>query len=190
MYVPYAQDPNWGSLSFVMRTKGEPAALGASVREAVRSVDKAIATYNLKTMSDVVAKAGAAWRVPMLLLTAFAAVAMLLAMLGIYGITSYYVTQRTHEIGVRMALGAQIVDVLKLILRRAMLLVVIGVGVGVAGAMIVTRYLASLLFGVKPFDAITFLAVALGLILVALLAAVLPARRATKVDPLIALRYE
>ena len=190
MYVPYAQDANWPTLSIVARTSGEPTALAGSVREAIRSVDKGIATYNLKTMKDVVSTAGAAWRVPMLLLTAFAGVAMLLAMLGIYGITSYYVTQRTHEIGVRMALGAQIADVLRLVLRRAMLLAVIGVAIGVLGAFAVTRYLTSLLFGVRPFDAITFAAVAFGLVIVALLAAVLPARRATKVDPLVALRYE
>ena len=190
MYVPYAQDQNWGWLSFVVRTKGEPAALGASVREAVRSVDKRIATYDVKTMNDVVSKAAAAWRVPMLLLSAFAGVAMLLAMLGIYGITSYYVTQRTHEIGVRMALGAQIGDVLKLVLRRAMLLALVGVGIGVLGAFAVTRYLTSLLFGVRPFDAITFAGVALGLVVVALVASLIPARRATKVDPLVALRYE
>ena len=190
MYVPYAQDQNWGWLSFVVRTKGEPAALGASVREAVRSVDKGVAAYEVKTLNEVVSRAAAPWRVPMLLLSAFAGVAMLLAMLGIYGITSYYVTQRTHEIGVRMALGAQIADVLKLVLRRAILLAVIGVGIGVLGAFAVTRYLTSLLYGVKPFDAITFAGVALGLVIVALLAAVVPARRATKVDPLVALRYE
>jgi len=190
LYVPYAQDQNWSSLSFVVRTKSEPAALGASVRDAVRSVDKTIATYNVKTMNDVVLRSAAQWRVPMLLLSAFAGVAMLLAMLGIYGITSYYVTQRTHEIGVRMAIGAQIVDVLKLVLRRAMLLAVIGVGIGVVGAFAVTRYLTSLLFGVRPFDVLTFAAVALGLVVVALLASLIPARRATKVDPLVALRYE
>jgi len=190
LYVPYAQDQNWPWLSFVVRTKGEPAGLAGSVREAVRSIDKRIATYNVKTMNDVVLRSAAQWRVPMLLLSAFAGVAMLLAMLGIYGITSYYVTQRTHEIGVRMALGAQIVDVLKLILRRAMLLAVMGIGIGVLGAFAVTRYLTSLLFGVRPFDVLTFAAVALGLVVVALLASLIPARRATKVDPLVALRYE
>jgi putative ABC transport system permease protein len=190
MYVPYAQDANWGSLSLVVRANGDPSVLAASVREAIRSVDKAVATYNLKTMNDVVSTSAAPRRVPMLLLSAFAGVAMLLAMLGIYGITSYYVTQRTHEIGVRMALGAQIADVLRLVLRRAMLLAVIGVGIGVASAMAVTRYLTTLLFGVKPIDVITFAAVALALIAVALIACLLPARRATKVDPLIALRYE
>ncbi len=110
---------------------------------------KVYATYNLKTMNDLISTSAAPRRVPMLLLSAFAGVAMLLAMLGIYGITSYYVTQRTHEIGVRMALGAQIADVLKLVLRRAMLLAVIGVVIGLAGAAAVTRYLTSLLFGVQ-----------------------------------------
>lgn len=190
MYVPYAQDPTWGSLSLVVRTPGEPSALSGSIREAIRSVDKGVATYNVRTMNDVVSMSAAPRRVPMLLLSAFAAVAMLLAMLGIYGITSYYVTQRTHEIGLRMALGAQIADVLKLVLRRAMLLAVLGVGLGVAGAIAVTRYLATLLFGVKPIDLITFGGVALMMIIVALVASLLPARRATKVDPLEALRYE
>jgi putative ABC transport system permease protein len=190
MYIPYAQDANWGSLSLVVRTSGEPTAAAASVREAIRSIDKGVATYNLKTLNDVISTSAAPRRLPMLLLTAFAAVAMLLAMLGIYGITSYYVTQRTHEIGVRMALGAQIADVLKLVLRRAMLLAVIGVVLGLAGAALITRYLTSLLFGVQPFDVMTFAGVALVLIAVALIAAVIPARRATKVDPLHALRYE
>jgi putative ABC transport system permease protein len=190
MYVPYGQDATWGSLSLVARTNGEPTALAGSVREAIRTVDKAVATYNLKTMNDVISTSAAPRRLPMLLLSAFAGVAVLLAMLGIYGITSYYVTQRTHEIGLRMALGAQIADVMKLVLRRAMLLVVIGVGIGVLGALAVTRYLATLLFGVKPVDVITFAAVALGLVVVALIASLIPARRATHVDPLVALRYE
>ena len=113
---------------------------------------------------------------------------MLLAMLGIYGVTSYYVTQRTHEIGVRMALGAQIVDVLKLVVRRAMLLAVIGIGIGVAGAVAITRYMAALLFGVKPIDVITFIGVAVVLAIVVLVACLVPARRAAKIDPLEALR--
>jgi putative ABC transport system permease protein len=174
----------------VVRTQGEPSAVAGSVRDALRSVDKGVATYNLKTMNDVVSTSAAPRRLPMLLLSAYAGVAMLLAMLGSYGITSYYDTQRTHEIGVRMALGAQIADVLKLVLRRAMLLAVVGVGIGLAGAALVTRYLTSLLFGVKPIDVMTFAGVALALVAVALVASIIPARRATKVDPLNALRYE
>ena len=188
MYVPYAQDANWGSLTLVVRTAGEPTALAGPVREAIRAVDKAVPNYNLKTLNDVVSRSAAPRRVPMLLLSAFAGVAMLLAMLGIYGVTSYYVTQRTHEIGVRMALGAQIIDVLKLVLRRAMVLAVIGIGIGAAGAFAVTRYLTTLLFGVKPFDTITFVAVAFMLAVVVLIACVVPARRAAKIDPLEALK--
>ncbi|HET7287167.1 MAG TPA: FtsX-like permease family protein, partial [Pyrinomonadaceae bacterium] len=188
MYVPYAQDANWGSLSLVVRTAGEPTALAGSVREAIRAVDKALPNYNLKTMNDVVSTSAAPRRIPMLLLSAFAGVAMLLAMLGIYGVTSYYVTQRTHEIGVRMALGAQIVDVLKLVLRRAMWLALVGIGIGVAGAVAVTRYLTSLLFGVKPIDTFTFIAVAVVLAVVVFVACLVPARRAAKIDPLEALR--
>lgn len=188
MYVPYAQDPTWGSLSLVVRTNGEPTALAGSVREAIRSVDKAVPIYNLKTMNDVVSVSAAPRRVPMLLLSVFAGVAMLLAMLGIYGVTSYYVTQRTHEIGVRMALGAQIGDVLRLVLSRAMVLAVIGIVIGIAGAVALTRYLTSLLFGVKPIDVVTFVGVAVVLALVVLVACLVPARRATRIDPLEALR--
>ena len=188
MYVPYAQDANWGSLSLVVRTTGEPTALAGSVREAIRAVDKSLPNYNLKTMNDVVSTSAAPRRIPMLLLSAFAGVAMLLAMLGIYGVTSYYVTQRRHEIGIRMALGAQIADVLKLVFRRAMLLALIGIGIGVAGAVAVTRYLTSLLFGVKPIDTLTFVAVAVVLAVVVFVACLVPARRAAKIDPLEALR--
>jgi len=188
MYVPYAQDPTWGSLSLVVRTAGEPTALAGSVREAIRAVDKAVPNYNLKTMNDVVSTSAAPRRVPMLLLSAFAGIAMLLAMLGIYGVTSYYVTQRTHEIGVRMALGAQIADVLKLVIKRAILLALIGIGFGIVGAVAVTRYLTTLLFGVKPIDVVTFVGVAIVLAVVVLVACLVPARRAAKIDPLEALR--
>ena len=187
-YVPYAQDPTWGSMSLVVRTNGEPSALAGSVRDAIRSVDKGVPNYNLKTMNDMISASAAPRRVPMLLLSGFAGAAMLLAMLGIYGVTAYYVTQRTHEIGVRMALGAQIADVMKLVLSRAMVLAAIGIGIGVGGALALTRYLTTLLFGVKPIDVVTFVGVALILAAVVLVACLIPARRATKIDPLEALK--
>ena len=188
MYIPYAQDPTWSSLALVVRTAGEPGALAASVREAIRAVDKGTPAYNVRTMNDVVSRSAAPRRTPMLLLSAFAGVALFLAMLGIYGVSSYYVTQRTHEIGVRMALGAQIVDVLKLVLQRAMLLAIVGIGIGTVGAIAVTRYLTTLLFGVKPIDVVTFIAVAIALAVVVFVACLIPARRAAKIDPLEALR--
>ena len=190
MYVPFAQDAGWGSLSLVVRTNGDPAALAGAVRNEIRAVDKGIPIYNVKTLDEVVATSAAPRRTPMLLLSSFAGVAMLLAMLGIYGVTAYYVTQRTHEIGVRIALGAQMRDVLKLVLTRGVIFALAGIAIGAAGAFGLTRYLATLLFGVPPIDLMTFAIVAAVLVMVALLASVIPARRAAKVDPLVALRYE
>src|SRR5258705_4608735 len=145
----------WGSLSFVIRTSGDPAAMSAAVRSEIRSLDKSLPVLNVRTMNDVLMTSVAPRRTPMLLLSAFAAVALLLAMIGIYGVTAYYVTQRTQEIGIRMALGAQIADVLKLVLQSGMVLAVSGVVFGLLGAFVLTRWMTSLLFGVKPTDWLT-----------------------------------
>ena len=190
MYVPYAQDSGWSGMSFVVRTSGDPANMSPATRNEIRAVDKGIAVFNTRTMNDVLATSVAPRRTPMLLLSIFAAVALLLAMMGIYGVTSYYVTQRTQEIGIRMALGAQMSDVLKLVLGNGLMLVVAGIGVGLVGAFAVTRLITSLLFGVKPTDVVTFVVVSLCLMVTALVATYIPARRATKVDPVEALRYE
>lgn len=190
MYVPYAQDTNWTGMSLVVRTNGEPSSLSAAVRNEIRSVDKGIPVFNVKTMDDVVALSVGPRRTPTVLLSAFAAVALLLAMIGIYGVTAFHVTQRTHEIGIRMALGAQMSDVVKLVLKGGMKFALAGIALGLAGAFALTRLMSSLLFGVQPTDVFTFVAVSLCLLITALIACYLPARRATKVDPLVALRYE
>ena len=188
MYVPYAQDPNWGSLSLVIRSSADPASLTAPVRNEVHSLDKSIPVYNVRPMSDVVAASLAERRASALLVGAFALLALLLALVGIYGVTAYYVTQRTHEIGVRMALGAQPRHVLGLVMGQSLRLTVAGLVLGLCGGLALTRALESLLYGVRPTDPATFAAAAALLGAVALLACLLPARRATKVDPLIALR--
>jgi putative ABC transport system permease protein len=190
MYVPYAQDANWSSMSLVIRASGDPLNLSSAVRSEIRSLDKGAPVYNVRTMNDVLANSVAPRRAPMLLLSAFAGAALLLAMIGIYGVTTYYVTQRTQEIGIRMALGAQMSDVLKLVLKGGLALAAIGIAAGLAGAFTLTRWMTSLLFAVKPTDGLTFIAVSVCLLITALLACYLPARRATKVDPLVALRYE
>lgn len=190
MYVPYAQDSGWTGMSLVIRTNGDPTNIAAAMRNEMRSLDKGIPVFNVRTMNDVLDTSVAPRRTPMLLLSAFAAIALLLAMIGIYGVTAYYVTQRTQEIGIRMALGAQMSDVLKLVLRSGMVLALIGIGAGLVGAFALTRLITTLLFGVNPTDVFTFVSVSLCLLVTALIACYLPARRATKVDPLIALRYE
>jgi len=190
MYVPYSQDANWGSMSFVIRTQGEPSASFNAIRNAIRSVEKGAPVYNASTMNDVLAISVGPRRTPMLLLSAFAGAALLLAMMGIYGVTAFYVTQRTQEIGIRMALGAQMKDVLLLVFRVGITLTVIGIAAGIAGAFVVTRWLKSLLFGVNPTDWLTLAAVTGCVLVTALLACYLPARRATRTDPLVALRYE
>ncbi len=200
VYLPLAQAPG-SNLSVVLRSQTDPASMTASVQAALHAVDPALPLYQVRTMDEVFKRAILPQRAAMVLLTAFALLAILLAVVGIYGVISWGVAQRTREMGLRMALGAQQRDVLWLILRRNMLLVLGGVGLGLCGAIALTRVLSNLLsqtgagktpllFGVNAVDPVTFFAVPLLLSMVALLACWLPARRATKVDPMVVLRYE
>jgi putative ABC transport system permease protein len=188
-YVPHAQD-GWQSMVIVAKTKVDPVTMAAPIRGLVREMDKDQPVFDVHTMGEVRAISLALHRFSSIMLSIFAGVALLLAAIGIYGVMSYAVTQRTQEIGIRMALGARARDVVKLVVGNGMLLALIGVAVGLAGAFGLTRVLASLLVGVTPTDGVTFATVTLGLLLIALVACYLPARRATKVDPLVALRYE
>jgi putative ABC transport system permease protein len=189
IYLPHEQFPTSFN-SIVVKTDNDPEALTAGVRNAILSVDKDQAVYNVATLRELQANSILLRTFFMLLLIVFAALALILAVVGIYGVTSYAVTQRTQEIGIRMALGAGAADVLKLILKNGMALTIAGVLMGLAVAFALTRLMAMLLYGVQPTDAVTFVAVSITLIAAALLACYIPARRATKVDPLVALRYE
>jgi putative ABC transport system permease protein len=188
-YEPYTQQPP-SSMMLVVRSAGDPTNLSAAIRNEVLKLDKEQPTTYIKTLNEYFAISVAQQRFSVVLLGIFAAVALVLAAVGIYGVLSYAVTQRTHEIGIRMALGAGQRDVFRLVVGRGMLLSVIGVVGGLVAAFALTRLMASLLFGVTATDAVTFASVAGVLLGVALLACYIPARRATKVDPLVALRYE
>jgi putative ABC transport system permease protein len=188
-YLSALQD-SFANMFLVVRTSVEPTTLAASVRRAAAEVDKSAAVSDVKTMEHIVNDAVTQPRFNLFLLGLFSGIALLLSAAGIYGVTAYSVTQRTHEFGIRMALGAQVGDVLKMILRQGMLLICIGVAVGLLASFALTRLLRTLLFGVTVTDPLTFIVITLLLTGVALLACYIPARRATKVDPLIALRYE
>jgi putative ABC transport system permease protein len=186
IYVPNAQT-QYNLMGLVIKTVGDPAAFATTLRREVQALDKDQPIYNVRTMDDVVTNSLGTRRVSMQLFTVFACAALLLAALGIYGVMAYSVAQRTKEIGIRMALGAQKSDVLGLVIRQGMILTVIGVAVGIAGALALSRLIANLLFGVAATDPLTFVAIPLLLLLVALIACYLPARRAARLDPKIAL---
>ena len=191
LYTPYTQINSWKRwMSFAVRTEGDSGPMAQAIKKEIWKVDSQLPVTRVETMDEVAASSFAARRFNMSLLSLFAALALLLAAIGIYGVMSYAVTQRTQEIGIRMALGASTLDVLSLIIRNGLLLVVIGVVLGLGGALALTRLMATLLFGVTPTDALTMAVVSLVLVGVALLACFIPARRASKVDPLVALRYE
>jgi len=190
VYLPFGQ-AHWPSAFVVVRSKtSDPLALASAAQQAVASVNKDIPLANLRTMQDVIGDSVLQRRFTMLLLSIFAGLALLLAAIGLYGVMSYIVSQRTHEIGIRMALGAQKGDVLKLVVSQGMRLAALGLGGGIVVSVFLTRLMASLLFGVSARDPFTFGGVAALLAGVALTANYIPARRATKVDPMVALRYE
>jgi putative ABC transport system permease protein len=187
MYLPSIRA---GVAAVVIRSSGDPLALTASVREAVREVDRDLPIANIRSMDQILSSMSGNARFRTLLLGVFAAVALLLAAIGIYGVISYSVAQRAREIGIRIAIGAQNRDVLRLVVGQGMKLAMLGVGVGIAGALAFTRVLSGLLFNVSATDPLTFVGVSTLLALVALLACYVPARRAMNVDPMVALRCE
>jgi putative ABC transport system permease protein len=189
MYMPSAQFPQRG-IYVSLRTAGDPLGAAGALRRAVKEVDPDVPVADLMTMEQRVAQSVTQPRVNTLLLGVFAGVALVLAAVGIYGVMSYGVEQRTREIGIRMALGAKQGDVLRLVVGQGMAPVAAGVALGLAGAFAVTRLIGSMLYGVSATDPVTFLAVTVFLVAVALVASYLPARRATRVAPTEALRYE
>ena len=174
----------------MLRTRGDAAATASAARNVIHSIDPQQPVGEVSTMEQLLSTSVARSRFSASLLTVFSIVALVMAAVGIYGVMSYSVLQRTHEIGVRMALGAQRLDVLKLVVKKGIVLGIVGVSAGVAAAFGLTRLISTLLFEVTATDTVTFVAVSVGLFLVTLLACYIPARRATRVDPLKALRYE
>ncbi|HUS12339.1 MAG TPA: FtsX-like permease family protein, partial [Pyrinomonadaceae bacterium] len=188
-FVPQAQVP-FNQMTMVVRTTNDPHALITAVQNEVHAMDQEVPVFDVKTMDEYISNTVAAPRFNATLLMIFAVVALILTIVGLYGVMSYSVAQRTNEIGIRMALGAQTRDVVLLIVSQGFKLVLVGLGLGLIGAWALTRVIASLLFGVTAKDPITFVFVTLLLGIVALLACYIPARRATHLDPLQALRYE
>jgi putative ABC transport system permease protein len=194
IYFPYLQNPLFDSfdrsVTFVVRTKSSPTGMVEGLRAELLSMDRTLPVYALKPMTEYLSDSLSRRRFNLVLLSVFAAVALLLAAVGIYGVISYSVSQRTHEIGIRVAVGAHSTDILRLVVGQAMVLTLVGVTIGIGAALALTRLLESLLFDVSTTDPLTFVVVSAVLVAVALVACFVPALRATRVDPMLALRYE
>ena len=189
MFFPFAQSPGT-RINLVVRTISDPALMAASIRNTVASLDKDQPVFGIKTMQQWLSQSIAEPRLRVILLGTFAALALVLSLVGIYGVISYSVAQRTQEIGIRMALGAEGRDVLRLILSHGFRLAMLGLVLGFGGSVALTRFLAAFLYQVNPTDAFTYATVTLLLTAAALMACYVPARRATRVDPIRAMRYE
>ena len=190
VYVPHAVMPSWSWFSYVIRTNGDPAAVAGAARAAIRAVDPNVPVRNVRTLEAVLDEAVAPARWSTTLLGTFAAIALVMAALGVFGVLSFLVTQRTRELGIRIALGAAPAAVRRMVVGQGLGLAASGLALGLAGAYAVTRLMTSLLYGVAPTDPITYVGVAALLVGIAAIASYLPARRATRVDPMIALRSE
>jgi putative ABC transport system permease protein len=190
LYLPYAQVPNIPSMSVAVRTSGDPLLMAKPVRDAIHDVDKDMPLSNTKSMDDLLESSLGQRRLSMILLGAFSVIALLLASIGIYGVLAYSVTQRSRELGIRMALGAARGRVLRLVIGQGMALAIVGIAIGLAGAFALTRLLANQLYSITPTDPATFVGVSLLLAAIALVATLVPALRATRVDPVVALREE
>jgi putative ABC transport system permease protein len=191
MYCPFNQESfNIRRMTLILRTEGDPSNFVGSVRREVNSLDPDLALANIRTMDQLMSQSLGQSRYSGLLLGIFAIVALALAAVGIYGVIAYAVSQRTREIGIRIALGARKRHIFRLVVGHGMILSMIGVAIGVAASLMLTRYLSSLLYDVSSTDPVTFTSVVLILITVALLACSIPARRATRVDPMNALRHD
>jgi len=190
LYSPYAQSPDLGALTFYVRTERDPAQMAATLHETIGRLDANLPINNMRTLAAQVEDVVFNDRLVAVLSVSLAVLAALLAALGLYGVLAYVVARRTREIGIRMALGGRRVDILRLVLGQGAVLTLIGGAIGLAAALAVTQLAASLLYGVSARDPLTFVAVAILLVVVSAAACYLPARRAMRVDPMVALRYE